>query len=108
MRGGLFENLVLTEILKHYDAQGQPAPVYFWQDKTGREVDFLLETPAGLVALEVKAGLTMGTDYFRQLDYWRNLSGVPTERAYVVYAGAQTMPTAHGTLLRLADLETVL
>ena len=21
------------------------APVYFWQDKTGREVDFLLETP---------------------------------------------------------------
>ena len=45
LRGGLFENLVLTEILKHYDAQGQVAPVYFWQDKTGREIDFVLEQP---------------------------------------------------------------
>lgn len=108
LRGGLFENLVLTEILKHYDALGQVAPVYFWQDKTGREVDFLLDQPAGLLALEVKAGLTMSTDYFRQLDYWRGLSGVSVERAYVLYAGATTLPTAHGTLLKLADLATIL
>ena len=108
LRGGLFENLILTEILKHYDALGQVAPVYFWQDKTGREVDFLLEQPTGLLALEVKAGLTLSTDYFRQLDYWRSLSGVPVERAYVVYAGTTTRPTAHGTLLQLADLATVL
>ncbi len=108
LRGGLFENLVLTEILKHYDALGQVAPVYFWQDKTGREVDFLLDQPAGLLALEVKAGLTMSTDYFRQLDYWRGLSGVSAERAYVLYAGATTLPTAHGTLLKLADLATIL
>ena len=91
LRSGLFENLILTELLKHYDAQGQVAPVYFWQDKNGREVDFLLETATGLVAL----------------DYWRGLSGMAAERAYVVYAGAATMPTAHGTLLRLADLPTI-
>ena len=43
-----------------------------------------------LLALEVKAGFTLSPDYFRQLSYWRGLSGTPAERAYVVYAGATT------------------
>lgn len=107
--GSLFENLVVTEILKHYDGQGQVAPLYFWQDKTGREVDLLLEQPGGeLLALEVKAGFTLSPDYFRQLNYWRGLSGTPAERAYVVYAGAGTQATAQGTYLPLADLPALL
>ena len=107
--GSLFENLVVTEILKHYDGQGQVAPLYFWQDKTGREVDLLLEQPGGeLLALEVKAGFTLSPDYFRQLNYWRGLSGTPAERAYVVYAGTGTQATAQGTYLPLADLPALL
>ena len=108
LRGGLFENLVVTEILKHYDAQGQVAPLYFWQDKTGREVDLLLETPAGIVALEVKAGMTLNAEYFKQLTYWRSLSGGPAERAFVVYAGLTTRSTPQGTFLRFDDLPGVL
>lgn len=107
--GSLFENLVVIEILKEYDARGRVAPLYFWQDKTGREVDLLLEIAGGgLLALEVKAGYTLSPDYFRQLSYWRKLSGSPVERAYVVYAGEQTRATAEGTYLRLADLAAVL
>ncbi len=107
--GSLFENLVVTEILKHYDAQGQVAPLYFWQDKTGREVDLLLETPGGeLLALEVKAGYTLSPDYFRQLSYWRQLSGTAAERAFVVYAGEQQRTTEQGTYLPLKDLASIL
>ena len=108
LRGGLFENLVLTEILKHYDAQGRVAPVYFWQDKTGREVDFLLETPTGLLALEVKASQTLNTDDFRQLTHWRGLSGSPAERACVVNAGTLALPTAQGAYVPLLELPAVL
>ena len=103
--GSLFENLLVTEILKHYDARGQAAPLYFWQDKTGREVDLLLELPGGeLLALEVKAGFTLSADYFRQLSYWRGLSGTPAERACVVYAGDTRRDTAQGTYLPWLEL----
>ena len=108
LRGGLFENLVLAEILKSYDAQGRVAPVYFWQDKTGREVDFLLKTPTGLLALEVKASQTLGPDDFRQLTRWRGLSGGPAERACVVNAGTLALPTAQGTYVPLPALPAVL
>ena len=61
-----------------------------------------------LLALEVKAGFTLSPDYFRQLSYWRGLSGTPAERAYVVCAGALTQATAQGTYLRLDDLPALL
>ncbi|HLK97633.1 MAG TPA: ATP-binding protein [Hymenobacter sp.] len=108
LRGGLFENLVITEVLKHYYNQGQPAPIYFWQDKTGREVDLLIEHPTGLLPLEIKAGMTLNQEYFKQLTYWNGLSGQPAERAYVLYAGPVSMPTKQGTFMRLAELDRLL
>lgn len=108
LRGGLFENLVVAEVLKFYYNQGQPAPIYFWQDKTGREVDLLIEHATGLLPLEIKSGMTLNAEYFRQLNYWNSLSGQPAERAYVLYAGSRRQPTGQGTFLPLADLAHLL
>ena len=108
LRGGLFENLVVTEVLKFYYNRGQPAPLYFWQDKTGREVDLLIEHATGLLPLEIKSGMTLNPEYFRQLSYWNSLSGQPVERAYVLYAGNRRQPTGQGTFLPLAELTQLL
>lgn len=108
LRGNLFENLVVTEVLKHYYNLGQPAPIYFWQDKTGREVDLLIDHSSGLLPLEIKAGMTLTAEYFKQLTYWNSLSGQSPERSYVLYSGPTTMATQQGTFMRLSDLETLL
>ncbi len=108
MRGNLFENLVVSEVLKHFYHRGQSAPCYFWQDKTGREVDLLVETGTGLLPIEVKAGMTLNRDYFDQLTYWNKLSGNQATNSYVVYGGTLRQSTSQGTFIPLSGLNDLL
>lgn len=108
MRGNLFENLVVSEVLKHYYHRGQQAPCFYWQDKTGREIDLVVETDMGLIALEIKSGMTLNQGYFEQLTYWHKLSGQPPANSYVVYGGTIRQQTALGTFVPLPDLERLL
>lgn len=108
MRGNLFENYVVSEVLKHFYNQGQQAPCYYWQDKSGREVDLLIETGTGLLPIEVKAGMTLNKDYFNQLTYWNKLSGNSPTNSYVVYGGTLQQSTSQGTFVPLDGLEGLL
>ena len=65
----------------------------FWQDRTGHEVDLLLERGNRILPVEVKAGKTVASDFFRGLDFWSILSG-PAEEGWIVYGG--TPPRTKG------------
>jgi predicted AAA+ superfamily ATPase len=72
-RGALFENWVMTELLKAQTNAGQKPSLYFLRDKEGHEIDAIVETaPATYHAIEVKSGETVASDAFAGLDYWRN------------------------------------
>ncbi len=108
MRGNLFENLIVSEVLKYYYHRGQQAPCYYWQDKIGREVDLLIETDNGLIPLEVKAGMTLNQAYFDQLNYWNKLSGNSPANSYVVYSGSIQQTTSSGAFVPLSALDGLL
>jgi hypothetical protein len=48
--------------------------IYFWRDKTGREIDCIVEKANRLIALEIKTGKTAVEDFFSNLFYWKKLS----------------------------------
>ena len=54
-RGPLLENLVAAELRKNLDPLAPMDTLRYWRTKSGAEVDFVLERPSGLVAVEVKA-----------------------------------------------------
>jgi predicted AAA+ superfamily ATPase len=108
MRGNLFENFVVSEVLKHHYNLGQLASCYYWQDKTGREVDLIIETDTGLLPIEVKAGMTMNIDYFAQLTHWNKISGNSPANSYVVYGGHLEHSTSSGTFVPLSKLDKLL
>ena len=108
MRGALFENWVVSEVAKHFTNRGQRPPIYFWQDKTGREVDLLVETNGKLIPIEIKAGQTMRPDYFDQLAYWNELSGNSSQNSFVVYGGSKRLSTKLGTYTPIADIGSIL
>lgn len=57
--GGLFENLVLAEILKFRQNHLRNWPLSFWRTKEGDEVDFILEVAPGKhLAFEAKWSLS--------------------------------------------------
>ncbi len=107
LRGGLMENFVLTEILKQYYNHDRQPRVYFWRDKTEREVDFVLERGAELIPIEVKAGKTVSSDYFNNLSYWCTLAEVDPAKAFVVYAGKEGQKRSSGVVLGWLDVAKV-
>jgi len=47
------ESFVVSELHKASANRGQPAPLYFWKDKTGHEIDILLDLGSRLLPIEV-------------------------------------------------------
>lgn len=66
--GALFENLVISEIIKSQVHQGKRPSVYYWRESNGVEVNCIIERESGdLTALEIKAGQTFSRNYLRNL-----------------------------------------
>lgn len=74
-RGALFETFIVSELVKQRFNQGQPSDLYFWRDSTGHEVDVLLDTPAGLQAIEIKSGSTFASEWIKGTLKWQTLAG---------------------------------
>jgi len=53
--GQLYEAMVVAEIVKWMRTRGKEAELYFYRTRSGMEVDLLLETPAGIIAMEIKS-----------------------------------------------------
>lgn len=52
--GELFENYVASEMMKYLRTTSSDAQLSFYRTRSGMEIDFILETPNGLLAIEVK------------------------------------------------------
>lgn len=52
--GALFENLMLTDLLAWRDASAHATEILYWRTASQQEVDFVLETPARVLPVEVK------------------------------------------------------
>lgn len=97
--GALFENFIVMEIVKERLNKGVRNGVFYWRDSKGVEIDLLLEEGTALHAIEIKAGRTLSTDYFKNLTYWRKISNVPKEKCTVVFGGEDGQKTVFGNLL---------
>lgn len=91
-RGALFETWVVGELLKVRYNRGLESNLYFWRDRSGNEVDVLIEQGNKLAPVEIKAGQTVSQDYFRNLDYWKKVAGRASGRSWLVYGGDKGQP----------------
>lgn len=88
LKGQIFETLIVAELMKQYCHHGLNPRMYFWRDKTGHELDCIIEKGLQIIPLEIKSGRTVNDSYFDNLDYWKRLN--KTSLSYVVYAGETT------------------
>ena len=101
LRGNLFENMVINDFYKHFYNQGERAELYFYRDKTQREVDLLLSNPDGtLRAFEIKSGKTFRTDYFDGLEYLHKTIGDKLQSTAVLYDGDQELQQQYNAYCR--------
>ncbi len=93
LRGSLFENMVINDMLKNGTNQGRSENLFFYRDKSQREVDVLrLRQDDTIEAYEIKAGMTFHTEYFKNLRYLQSVMCDRIKRTAVIYDGDQENP----------------
>ena len=87
MQGALFENLMISELLKGRFNKALASNLYFWRDNTGNEIDVLIEKTSTLIPVEIKSGQTVTKDYFTGLKKWLTIADATAGSPYVIYGG---------------------
>ena len=91
MRGALFENFVVSELLKIRLFAGNTDELYFWRDSNGIEIDVIEEDNLEIKAYEIKASETMNTAFFSNIKKVKEIAGLKAENTAVIYSG-KTLP----------------
>jgi uncharacterized protein len=85
--GSIFESYIISELLKNHMNRGEEHPIYFWRDSTGNEIDILMDQGDSLIPLEIKAGQTVSSDFFKGIRFWKKLSNDLEQPTALVYGG---------------------
>ncbi len=105
MGGAIMETAVLSEIVKTLTHRGIDPQVYFWRTLAGTEVDFVVETTAGLVAIEVKLSATPRPTMAAAIKAFQGDMENAAIPGYVVHPGDIRLPLGPAvTALPFADL----
>jgi predicted AAA+ superfamily ATPase len=110
--GGIFEGFVASEILKAQANAGQLPQLFWFRDRRGLEVDFVVPTPrGGAVLVEAKATRTvrpeLAAPMLRLAAAMRERSG-RAPRCLVVHEGPALATTALRPGAEAVDLSTLL
>jgi predicted AAA+ superfamily ATPase len=98
-RGALFENFVISELLKRRYNEGLPSNLFFWRNNAGDEVDLVIEQGEQLIPVEIKSGQTFSSDFLAGLQKWMRLAGETCLAPRLVYGGEENM-TRSGVLVQ--------
>ncbi|KWW26215.1 MAG: ATPase AAA [bacterium F082] len=89
LRGALFENMVVADRIKARYNAGLDNNLFFYRDKSKHEVDLLMDEGTTVRAYEIKSATAFHTDFFSDLNYFRNLLGDSVSLTQVVYDGQE-------------------
>jgi len=86
-RGALFETMIISEMIKERFNNALISNLFFWRDRSGNEIDVIIEESDILIPAEIKSGQTINSDFFKGLKYWKKLTG--TKESYLIYGGEE-------------------
>jgi predicted AAA+ superfamily ATPase len=110
LRGAVFENWVVAEILKYGFNRGRVPRLSFYRDRGGSEVDLLIERGAELIAVEIKSAQTPSASFFDALAKFAALNATGKRaadrlRRIVVYGGSESQKRRDGMLLSWSAID---
>lgn len=90
MRGHLFENLVIIELVKYRYNRGLDPNLYYYRDNHKNEVDVIIKHANELIPIEIKSARTFNNDFLKGLTFYQNIAKERARTGYLVYAGELT------------------
>ncbi len=89
--GNIFETFIISEFCKRIMHIGEKPSLYFWRDKTGNEIDLIVEDGLTLTPFEIKLSRTFSSSFFENIERWFALKGNNNKKGFCIYAGDTTI-----------------
>ncbi len=90
LRGSLYENLVIADIVKGALNMGVRPEIYFFRDSHGNEIDLLIREKGVFTPIEIKSAATFSKDFLKGLESFQNLAIKRVSAGAVLYNGEQS------------------
>jgi len=87
LRGALYENMVILDILKSFYNKGERPNLFFYRDTNGNEVDCLICQNRKIQPVEIKSGATFTKDYLKGIKHFQKIAGEKVLSPTVLYNG---------------------
>ena len=85
LKGQLFETFVVSEYLKMFYNQGSDAPLYFYRENSGLEIDLLIQSGAELIPVEIKSSKVFNPSFISNIKIIGKSLGY--QSANLIYGG---------------------
>jgi len=108
LRGHLFENMVVLEILKAIHNRGEKPNMYFYRDSSKNEADILLEAGDGIRLLEVKSAQTVASGAMKPMRVVADILGERVKDMSLVYGGEDYQKRSDFEVLPYKDIKSYL
>ncbi len=107
LKGAIFENWVVLEILKLISAEGPYTNLYYWRAVSSIEVDLVIERNGKLIPVEIKSSMTLNENWWKNLEKWGKLA-TNSSPGIIIYNGPHTFNYSDGRkLVRAIDIKNL-
>jgi predicted AAA+ superfamily ATPase len=107
LRGSLYENLVIADIVKCALNRGIRPEIYFFRDSHGNEIDLLIKEKGVLTPVEIKSAATFSTDFVKQLEWFQTLKIKRVTSGAILYNGKQKFDIRGTRIFNPLDIENI-
>lgn len=109
MRGHLFENMVVSDIVKRRANEGKSTDLMFYRDSNGNEIDLLVPSsaPQSLEGYEIKSSSTYNSSFEKGFRNITDQLSARLTRCAVIYCGTQERRDANIEVLNYNTLLSV-
>lgn len=102
--GGLFENMIIVDVIKNFNAGSLRPYLTFYRDSNQNEIDLVVEIGGKTIPVEIKASETMNNKFFDTVIWFQELVQ-SDQKPVVVYGGNQMQIRAQGRVLPWTDVD---
>lgn len=107
LRGALFENLMILELIKARYNQGLDPNLFFYRDSQGKEVDLIMQRGHTLIPIEIKSSQTYNSSFLDTLRYFHDLVKERAPKSFLIYGGEAGMVQKTTLLPWTAGVEAI-
>ncbi len=90
LRGNLFENMVVMELVKARSNKGLDPHLFFYRDSNDNEVDIIYQSARVYRPIEIKSATTFQSEFTKGLEFFKRTVPDGSAKGVVIYGGDLT------------------